>query len=517
MDGMTIEMPSDAKREEAPRTGQMLPRATIEFIVKNRDLALSMHSEAYDLLHVGKQAVAAAHAQARKAMLGKTRYNDHVSSGERDKHAHAATLAAKDVYMADIQKVLDTDVWSSIVKTTDLERLMDKKAKDQLKQELLTNPPEVTAENIRATLEQFILDADTIFKRGIAECFSALERRFKSHDGWKIGSRIILANAFSAWGSWNSNRNHDDSLRDIERVFLTLDGVPPTASYGGIVDSVSNARSYANQTGTKQSLFENEYFRIRSFMNGNCHIWFLRDDLVERVNQLLGEYYNAPIPEDREAEEHTGLHDPKTSLAKNYGFFPTPDTTAEKALHGVYFYKQRTEEPMTVLEPSAGTGNLARRCIWTKKELRQHVSERYEGEYRTDTRVDCVEVQTALADRLNAEGIYRKVYNLDFLALQPSTTGLYDKVVMNPPFDRERDIDHVMHALKFVKPDGELVAIMSASTEFRDTKKSVAFRALIKKMKGHFSDLPAGSFSSVGTNCNTLVLRVRKDGNHPRW
>jgi hypothetical protein len=83
---------------------------------------------------------------------------------------------------------------------------------------------------------------------------------------------------------------------------------------------------------------------------------------------------------------------------------------------------------------------------------------------------------------------------------------------MNPPFDRERDIDHVMHALEFLEPDGFLIAIMSAGTEFRETRKSIAFRALMEKMHATWHDLPPGSFASVGTYCNTVALRVYKDG-----
>jgi tRNA1(Val) A37 N6-methylase TrmN6 len=146
----------------------------------------------------------------------------------------------------------------------------------------------------------------------------------------------------------------------------------------------------------------------------------------------------------------------------------------------------RTSTPavkLRVLEPSAGTGNLAKIAA-------------------LNCDVDCVEFQTKLAGALARSRLYRKVYNTDFLRLVPKTTGLYDRVLMNPPFDRERDIDHVMHALQFVKPDGCLVAIMSAGTEFRDTKKSIAFRELMKKMNATWRDLPAGSFSEVGTNCN---------------
>jgi hypothetical protein len=77
---------------------------------------------------------------------------------------------------------------------------------------------------------------------------------------------------------------------------------------------------------------------------------------------------------------------------------------------------------------------------------------------------------------------------------------------MNPPFDDERDIDHVTHALKFIKPDGWLLAIMSAGVEFRETRKATAFRKLIETRKGWMVDLPAGSFASVGTYVNTVLV-----------
>jgi hypothetical protein len=83
---------------------------------------------------------------------------------------------------------------------------------------------------------------------------------------------------------------------------------------------------------------------------------------------------------------------------------------------------------------------------------------------------------------------------------------------MNPPFDMERDIDHVMRAMQFLAPDGILVAVMSAGTEFRETRKSIAFRTLVANLNGSWQDLPRGSFASVGTNVNTLIVRFAKDG-----
>lgn len=472
---------------------QLMRRETVEEIVSRRDSALALYAEAHEAIGAASGAIIRAVKAGPSPRIN--RYNHHLH-GEKVTFHHALRYPERDEYMRTARRIVDTDAWAHLIEITDLERLMDKKAKDQLNQQLLSDPPEVTVDNVLATLQQLLLESGMIFRRGIAECFSALDRRFRSHDGWKIGSRIVLSYCFDEWGCWNYRSNHRDTMMDIERVFRILDDNP--ASSFEIVDATERSRLGGH--GRRQSEIETGYFKIRGFKNGNAHIWFKRDDLLERVNMLLGEYYGAPIPEDREPEADTGLRDPKTTLARHFGFYPTPDAAAERFFDRVPLYREKGNPALTVLEPSAGTGNLARRCV------------RYGRDKNTaPVVVDCVEVQPALAQALRGEGIYRKVYGCDFLQIRPSTTGLFDRVVMNPPFDRERDIDHVMHALDFLKPDGHLCAIMSAGTEFRETRKSIAFRALMEKMNARWEDMPARSFSSVGTNCNTVILRVWKD------
>jgi hypothetical protein len=472
------------------RTRQdIMPRATVESVVAHRNRTLALYEQAHAALAIAETELDKAHASCYGLAQPENRFNYH-SREEKVAFLKPFRLEKRDAYMATARRIVDTEVWSHIIGITDLERLMDKQAKEELHKQLIENPPEITVENVQATLQQFCLDAGTIFKRGIANCFTKLERRFRSHDGWKVGSRIVLTYMFDHMGWWNHSRDMESVLLDVERTFMVLDGrkVPP--SYVGIVGQLRNHRTGGH--GPRQSFVENEFFRVRAFKNGNCHVWFKRDDLVDKVNQLLGEYYGAPIPEEREPEEDTGLHRPKTSLAKNFGFFPTPDDAADRMLETCPLYREKDQPKVVALEPSAGTGNLARRLV-AKGAI-----------------VDCVEVQPALASQLADAKIYRKVLPCDFMQLPANP--VYDLVAMNPPFDLERDIDHVMHALEFLKPTGCLVAIMSASTEFRETKKSVAFRALIEKMHGQFSDLPAGSFSSVGTNVNTITLKVFKDG-----
>jgi predicted RNA methylase len=368
---------------------------------------------------------------------------------------------------------------------------MDKSAKDGLRQQLLREPPEVTVGNVLATLEQFLSDAGMIFRRGLATVFSELDRRFRSHDGWKIGSRVILDHAFNEFGTWSYYRNQRDALQDIERVFHVLDEKAMPPSYMGIVGAIESSRE-GSWGSPRQSEASSDYFTARCFKNGNLHLWFKRDDLLEQVNRLLGEYYGAPIPEDRAPDEDDGLNNPKTSLAKNYGFFPTPDKAAEIVIEAATLYRRGDAGPLTVLEPSAGTGNLAKRCV------------------ENGAIVDCVEVHPERAGALKASKQFRHVMLADFLSVEP--TDLYDRVVMNPPFDSTRDVDHVVHAIKFLKPDGFLAAIMSAGTEFREDKKTKAFRELMSKKNARWQDLPSRSFASSGTNVNTVIVRFWNDG-----
>lgn len=474
----------------------IVPRATVRDMVRRRQAALDAFLTAHKIMSEAAKALPAAWSAYQAIGPGKENAYTQMTKEEDQHFLHHIQIPELAAYQATARKVVDRRMWASLIEITDLEKLMDKQAKDELRKQLLEHPPEATEENIYATLQTFAADAGTIFKRGIANCFSKLDRRFRSHDGWKIGSRVVLTYAFDEWGSWSYGRNHRDTLHDIDRTFHVMDGGKTPEVYGGIVAAIEESRR-GGGFGRRQSECESDYFKIRCFKNGNAHVWFKRDDLVEKVNKLLGEYYGEVIPEERAPDKDTGLHTPKTSLAKNYGFYPTPEGPADELISAAQLHRRDDEPQLRVLEPSAGTGNLAGRCV------------------EKGAIVDCIEVQPALAQNLARSGLYRQVMSGDFLRVQPAAN--YDRVVMNPPFDRERDIDHVMHALNFLKPDGCLIAIMSAGTEFRETRKSVAFRELMDKMGAKWRDLPAGSFASVGTHCNTIMLRVWKDGRQQRY
>lgn len=89
----------------------------------------------------------------------------------------------------------------------------------------------------------------------------------------------------------------------------------------------------------------------------------------------------------------------------------------------------------------------------------------------------------------------------DFLAVTPDELGLFDAVVMNPPFHMRADIRHIQHALQFVKPGG----ILAALCLFGPSRSQI-----LKPIASNWIELPPGAFKSEGTNVATVMLTIRK-------
>jgi predicted RNA methylase len=369
---------------------------------------------------------------------------------------------------------------------------MDRKAHEEFSAQLDKEPPPVTVEAILATLEQFQENALTIMQRGVALAFSSLDRRFRSHDGFKIGSRIILTHMVSEFGLAQDRTTQ--TLRDVERAFFTVAGQRQPENYGGIVGLVRGA--CGSFLGRKQYIVETEFLRVKGYKNGNAHLWFKRDDLVERVNLILADYYGETLGAGPDAAEPT--HTRSTAVARNMGYFPTPAPVVNMLLEAgrtpLTGYRDEPVKALDILEPSAGDGAIA-------NPLR-----------KAGHRVTCIELHPGRCDELAWLG--HKVTRCDFLTTSPAVTGLFDRVLMNPPFDRGLDMDHVKHAFQFLKPGGVLAAVMSAGTAYREDAKTVAFRAWCEKFRVNdyrdaFDDLPPGSFKESGTMVNACIVALR--------
>jgi predicted RNA methylase len=165
-----------------------------------------------------------------------------------------------------------------------------------------------------------------------------------------------------------------------------------------------------------------------------------------------------------------------------FNFFPSPPAVVEKLME-----LAQLQQGMQVLEPSAGQGAIAEACK------------------TAGCLVDCVELMTSNVEHLKTKG-YNSVIESNFLDIPFDP--VYDRVIMNPPFLKQADIRHVNHALGFLKPDGLLIAVMSAGVKFRENQLTKDFRALVAARGGEIHDLPEQSFKTSGTNVHTVVVTI---------
>jgi predicted RNA methylase len=173
---------------------------------------------------------------------------------------------------------------------------------------------------------------------------------------------------------------------------------------------------------------------------------------------------------------------------QDFGQFDTPPEVVARVMELSEIENYGT--PPMVLEPSAGLGNIAIAAI------------------AAGGRVSTVEIDGKRCAALRAAGV-NAVNQADFLTMQPSEGFMFDLVLMNPPFTGQADIDHVTHALKFVKPGGRLVAVMSAAVLYRDNTKTRRFRELIEEQPtGVWEELDAGAFKESGTMVRACIVAV---------
>jgi phospholipid N-methyltransferase len=162
--------------------------------------------------------------------------------------------------------------------------------------------------------------------------------------------------------------------------------------------------------------------------------------------------------------------------------FPTPPELAARMVEEAGPF-----EGARWLEPSAGTGNLIEAII--AADCGGHLV--------------AVEINAALDRALFAkygesfaphsvEGIGR-----DFL--ECDTLGLFDRIIMNPPFQNGDDIKHIKHAVSMLAPGGRLVALCANGPRQRDQ---------LRPLCQLWEDLPAGTFAAQGTMVNVALLII---------
>jgi hypothetical protein len=92
-----------------------------------------------------------------------------------------------------------------------------------------------------------------------------------------------------------------------------------------------------------------------------------------------------------------------------------------------------------------------------------------------------------------------------------------DKVLMNPPFEDGKDVEHVTKALSLLKPGGRLVAIMGNGAFYRHYNKDKAFREMLSNKDAWVSEPIIDAFKKAfnPTGVAVRIVVINEDGSKP--
>lgn len=171
-----------------------------------------------------------------------------------------------------------------------------------------------------------------------------------------------------------------------------------------------------------------------------------------------------------------------TDKKKEYQFFATPKEIVEQMIALANIKKGDV-----LLEPSAGDGAIL-------------------DFFPKENPYIAIELMSENVKKLHEKGY--SVSETDFLE---TPTLNVDKVIMNPPFTKQQDVKHILHAWKSVSKNGILVSIVSESPFFRENSLSREFREWLENNNATVIKLESGDFKSSGTMVKTRMIVVIKN------
>jgi len=169
------------------------------------------------------------------------------------------------------------------------------------------------------------------------------------------------------------------------------------------------------------------------------------------------------------------------------GFFVTPHAIGRQMAEMAELYPG-----VAILEPSAGTGELAEAILSVAPTCNLSVAEKNEQRQQV----------------LDAKNFYLLVRGpYDFLTYD---VGKWTRIIQNPPFEDGQDILHIRRAYDCLSARGILVSVISEGTFFREYKRDVDFRQWLAGLQHRIVSLGDGAFKASGTMVKARLVKITK-------
>ncbi|OIN55844.1 methyltransferase [Arsenicibacter rosenii] len=179
----------------------------------------------------------------------------------------------------------------------------------------------------------------------------------------------------------------------------------------------------------------------------------------------------------------------KVNLKKDFQYFPTPEGLAKRLVDMAFI-----DWHHRVLEPSAGQGAIVKAIVEQEPQIS----------------VDCFELMEENAVEL-AKVTGARIIGSNFLESIPAITcGIYDRIIANPPFSKNQDIDHIRHMYDYLAPKGRLVTIASVHWHFAKGRKELDFKNWLNRLDSEIIAVERSAFKTSGTEVETCIVIIDK-------
>ena len=176
------------------------------------------------------------------------------------------------------------------------------------------------------------------------------------------------------------------------------------------------------------------------------------------------------------------------NLKKEFQFFPTPPDIADWMVR-----LAEIKADHHILEPSAGQGAIVSAILRDCPELNQKVA--------------CIELMPI--NKTFLKKIPKTVdYGDDFLLYDKRAE--FDRIIANPPFSKNQDIDHIRKMYECLKSGGRLVSLSSQHWYTSTNRKETDFRQWLSEVKAEKYEIGPGAFKESGTMINITAIVINK-------
>ncbi|WP_299835491.1 zincin-like metallopeptidase domain-containing protein [uncultured Tenacibaculum sp.] len=412
--------------------------------------------------------IAAAYENIERPRLTNTRRRQNISSSVI--YDQEEIIRANKIAINLIDKILDNKViglkgLSHLTEVNSIISVIERAAYDWMRDQKNRNFFTSTSPKVEKLIKEEIEfhDIQKFLKPTLLnlnkQVFQSLMYKYEEKKGFKMIAKRLLKKAIQL-------KDEKYTIYVPSQLISDFDKIVKEESKTSISDSIQ--RPYTRYKRLLNIIGSNNYKLLR-----------------QAAREVLKAYKEVDIynSEQKEKNKLKSLLN-EVQLVKIDGFFPTPEKLTKEILNNFKIY-----EDDTILEPSAGIGSIAEviRNEYPKNEL------------------TLIEKVDTLHEICVLKGF--NCLNTNFI----NHSKKYDVIIMNPPFEKNQDIEHVMHAYSLLNDGGRLVAIMANNKENSSIKKRKEFSEFVNNNGWMIKNEP-GSFKSSfkPTGVNTITVYLEK-------